>query len=45
MPHRVCHRCEAGLIAGTVQYDAESLEPPADESLLTLVARSREVMS
>jgi hypothetical protein len=21
MAHRVCHRCESGVVAGTVQYD------------------------
>ncbi len=31
----VCHSCEIGLVAGSVRYDPEPLEPPADGNLLT----------
>ena len=30
----VCHTCEAGLVAGTVTYQPEPLEPPGDGNLL-----------
>ena len=35
----VCHRCEAGLVAGTVKYDPPPLEPPAPGNLLTCCAQ------
>jgi ferredoxin-NADP reductase/MOSC domain-containing protein YiiM/ferredoxin len=35
----VCHRCEAGLVAGTVNYDPQPLEPPAPGNLLTCCAQ------
>jgi ferredoxin-NADP reductase/MOSC domain-containing protein YiiM/ferredoxin len=35
----VCHRCEAGLVAGTVKYDPQPLEPPAEGNLLTCCAQ------
>jgi ferredoxin-NADP reductase len=35
----VCHRCEAGLVAGTVKYDPQPLEPPAPGNLLTCCAQ------
>jgi ferredoxin len=35
----VCHRCEAGLVAGTVKYDPQPLEPPAQGNLLTCCAQ------
>jgi ferredoxin-NADP reductase/MOSC domain-containing protein YiiM len=35
----VCHTCEAALIAGTVHYDPEPVEPPADGNLLTCCSR------
>jgi ferredoxin len=35
----VCHRCETGLVAGTVKYDPEPLEPPAEGHLLTCCAQ------
>jgi ferredoxin-NADP reductase/ferredoxin len=35
----VCHRCEAGLVAGTVKYDPPPLEPPAQGNLLTCCAQ------
>ena len=31
----VCHTCEIALVAGTVQYDPDPVEPPADGNLLT----------
>jgi ferredoxin len=30
----VCHTCESGLISGTVDYQPEPLEPPAQGNLL-----------
>jgi ferredoxin-NADP reductase len=30
----VCHNCESGLVSGTVTYDPEPLEKPADGNLL-----------
>ncbi len=30
----VCHTCESTLIAGTVKYNPDPVEPPADGSLL-----------
>ncbi len=38
----VCHTCECGLISGSVKYDPEPLEPPADGNLLTCCSRPRE---
>ena len=38
----VCHTCECGLISGSVTYDPEPLEPPADGNLLTCCSRPRE---
>ena len=35
----VCHNCESGLIAGTVQYDPEPLDAPAEGNLLICCAR------
>ncbi len=38
----VCHTCECGLVSGSVTYDTEPLEPPADGNLLTCCSRPRE---
>jgi ferredoxin len=38
----VCHTCECGLIAGSVKYDPDPLEPPAAGNLLTCCSRPRE---
>lgn len=38
----VCHTCECGLVSGSVTYDPEPLEPPADGNLLTCCSRPRE---
>ena len=38
----VCHTCECGLVSGSVAYDPEPLEPPADGNLLTCCSRPRE---
>jgi ferredoxin-NADP reductase/MOSC domain-containing protein YiiM len=38
----VCHTCECGLISGSVKYDPEPLEPPADGNMLTCCSRPRE---
>ncbi|MBA3822551.1 MAG: MOSC domain-containing protein [Ktedonobacterales bacterium] len=37
----VCHNCESGLIAGTVEYDPDPLEPPATGNLLICCARPK----
>jgi ferredoxin len=37
----VCHTCECGLVSGSVTYDPEPLEPPADGNLLTCCSRPR----
>ncbi len=38
----VCHTCESGLIAGTVSYQPEPLERPADGNLLMCCSQPRE---
>jgi ferredoxin-NADP reductase/MOSC domain-containing protein YiiM len=38
----VCHICESGLIAGSVKYDSEPLEPPAVGNLLICCSRPLE---
>jgi ferredoxin-NADP reductase/MOSC domain-containing protein YiiM len=38
----VCHTCECGLIAGSVEYDPEPLDPPAAGNLLICCSRPRE---
>lgn len=38
----VCHTCECGLVAGSVTYGPEPLEPPADGNLLICCSRPRE---
>lgn len=35
----VCHSCESGLVSGTVVYEPEPLEMPADGNLLVCCAR------
>ena len=35
----VCHRCEIGLVAGTVKYESEPLEAPAKGNILTCCAQ------
>jgi ferredoxin-NADP reductase len=35
----VCHNCETGLVDGTVEYDPEPLEMPAEGNLLLCCAR------
>ena len=37
----VCHNCESGLLAGTVSYSPDPVEPPGDGSLLICCARPR----
>jgi ferredoxin-NADP reductase/MOSC domain-containing protein YiiM/ferredoxin len=37
----VCHTCETTLVAGTVDYDPDPVEPPADGSALICCARPR----
>jgi len=38
----VCHNCETALVAGTVAYDPEPVEPPADGSALICCSRPNE---
>jgi ferredoxin-NADP reductase/MOSC domain-containing protein YiiM len=38
----VCHRCESGLVDGTVHYDPEPLDPPAPGQVLLCCARPRD---
>jgi len=38
----VCHSCESGLVAGTVSYRPEPLEPPADGNLLICCSQPRD---
>lgn len=38
----VCHSCESGLIAGTVSYRPEPLEPAADGNLLICCSQPRD---
>jgi ferredoxin len=40
----VCHTCECGLISGSVEYDPEPLEFPAEGNLLICCSRPRENM-
>ena len=35
----VCHTCESALIGGSVRYDPEPLEPPAEGNILICCAR------
>jgi ferredoxin-NADP reductase/ferredoxin len=37
----VCHRCESGLINGTVAYEPEPIEPPAQGNLLICCSEPR----
>jgi ferredoxin len=38
----VCHNCETGLIAGSLDYEPDPVEPPADGSALICCSRPRE---
>jgi ferredoxin-NADP reductase/MOSC domain-containing protein YiiM/ferredoxin len=38
----VCHNCETTLIAGSLDYDPDPVEPPADGSALICCSRPRE---
>jgi len=35
----VCHSCESGLVSGSVAYDPEPLDPPAEGNVLTCCSR------
>jgi ferredoxin-NADP reductase/MOSC domain-containing protein YiiM/ferredoxin len=35
----VCHNCESGLVSGTVRYEPEPLDKPADGNLLVCCSR------
>jgi ferredoxin len=38
----VCHNCETTLIAGTVEYSPDPVEPPADGSALICCSQPRD---
>jgi ferredoxin-NADP reductase/MOSC domain-containing protein YiiM/ferredoxin len=38
----VCHNCETALIAGSLDYDPDPVEPPADGSALICCSRPRD---
>ncbi|QIE27224.1 Flavohemoprotein (plasmid) [Caballeronia sp. SBC1] len=38
----VCHNCESGLIAGSVTYQPDPLDPPAEGNVLICCARPRD---
>jgi ferredoxin-NADP reductase len=38
----VCHNCESGLISGTVAYEPDPLDPPAQGNILLCCSRPRE---
>jgi ferredoxin-NADP reductase/MOSC domain-containing protein YiiM len=40
----VCHNCETALLSGTVRYDPEPLEPPAEGNILICCAQPSEVV-
>jgi ferredoxin-NADP reductase/MOSC domain-containing protein YiiM/ferredoxin len=40
----VCHNCETALIAGSVEYDPEPVEPPADGSALICCSRPNDTV-
>jgi ferredoxin-NADP reductase len=40
----VCHTCECALIMGSVRYDPEPLEPPAEGNVLICCARPEEAV-
>jgi ferredoxin-NADP reductase/ferredoxin len=40
----VCHNCETTLIAGTVDYDPDPVEPPADGSALICCSRPHDAV-
>lgn len=37
----VCHNCESGLVSGTVDYEPDPLDPPADGNVLICCSRPR----
>jgi ferredoxin-NADP reductase/MOSC domain-containing protein YiiM len=37
----VCHSCESGLVSGSVDYDPQPLDPPAEGNVLTCCSRPR----
>jgi ferredoxin len=38
----VCHNCESGLISGTVDYQPDPLDAPAEGNVLICCARPRQ---
>jgi ferredoxin-NADP reductase/MOSC domain-containing protein YiiM len=43
--HGVCHNCESGIVAGSVTYDTEPLEPPPDGRFLPCCTRPASELS
>ena len=37
----VCHSCESGLVSGSIAYDPEPLDPPAEGNVLICCSRPR----
>jgi ferredoxin len=37
----VCHNCESGLISGSVTYQPDPLDPPAEGNVLICCSRPR----
>jgi ferredoxin len=38
----VCHNCETALIAGSVEYGTEPVEPPADGNVLICCSKPKD---
>jgi ferredoxin len=38
----VCHNCESGLVSGSVDYQPDPLDPPAEGNVLICCARPRD---
>ncbi len=38
----VCHNCETGLLAGSVSYDPEPVDPPAEGNVLICCSQTRD---
>jgi ferredoxin len=38
----VCHNCQTGLVAGTVDYQPTPIDPPADGTVLICCSRPTE---
>ncbi|PRC61491.1 hypothetical protein C6A85_08520, partial [Mycobacterium sp. ITM-2017-0098] len=40
----MCHNCETALLSGSVRYDPEPLEPPAEGNILICCAQPAEAV-